>query len=208
MAKRTEADLFFTRQCDFIAGSPSLEALPAPQYPEVAVIGRSNVGKSTLINALTGRNSLARTSSHPGHTKQMNFFLLDKTLMLVDLPGYGFARASKADIKSWTGVVRKYLCGRPNLLRVYLLLDARREVSPDDQEYMEMFDDAAVSYQLVITKADKIKKDELEEKIIKTKAEAAKHAAAMPSIIATSVEWDMGISELRDHIYAVMKGNR
>lgn len=204
---KTEADAFFSRPCHFVAGATSIDILPPPAQPEIAFIGRSNVGKSSLINALTGRNSLARTSADPGRTRQINFFLLADQLMLVDLPGYGYAKASKKDIKSWNSVVKKYLTGRVNLRRVYLLLDARRKnLSPEDNEYMEMFDDAAVSYQLVLTKADEIKKDELAQKIEATRAVAAKHGAALPDILATSVEWKLGISELRERMVAIMKG--
>lgn len=203
----SEADAFFSRPCHFVAGATSIDILPPPAQPEIAFIGRSNVGKSSLINALTGRKALARTSADPGRTRQINFFLLADELMLVDLPGYGYAKASKKDIKSWNSTVKKYLCGRINLRRVYLLLDARRKnLSPEDLQYMEMFDEAAVSYQLVLTKADEVKKDELECKLENARKIAAQHGAALPDILVTSVEWKLGISLLRERMVAIMKG--
>lgn len=187
----------FAKACDFVAGATSIDSLPVPSVPEVAFAGRSNVGKSSLLNALTGRKALARTSQNPGRTRQLNFFLLDEKLMLVDLPGYGYAKASKKEIKTWTTLTRQYLCGRAQLRRACLLLDARRDLTEADREWMQMLDEAAVPYQLVLTKCDKLSPNELEARINVTKEAAASHGAAMPEIIATSSERKTGIDTLR-----------
>ena len=152
----------FARECGFVAGVADEAALPPGSLPEIAFVGRSNVGKSSLVNALTGRRMLARTSNTPGRTRQLNFFALDGRLMLVDLPGYGYAAASKSAIQGWTRLTQNYLRGRSSLRRVYLLIDSRHGLKPVDHDVMQMLDDAAVSYHVVLTKADKPKKTELE----------------------------------------------
>ena len=153
--------LLFARECEFYNGSTKLETLPEAILPEVAFAGRSNVGKSSLVNVLTGRNTLARTSNTPGRTQQLNFFSLADRLTLVDMPGYGYAEAPKTEIARWTRLVDTYLRGRPSLRRVLLLIDARHGVKKTDEPVMKMLDEAAVSYQLVLTKADKLKPAEL-----------------------------------------------
>lgn len=187
----------FAGACDFIAGAMTAEQLPPPGLDEVAFAGRSNVGKSSLINALTGRKALARTSSTPGRTQQINFFDLGGRLVLADLPGYGYARASKGRARAWTRLVMLYLKGRPCLRRVLLLIDARRGIGTGDREVMAALDAAAVSYQLVATKADKLEAQELAELAEDISAEIAKRTAAHPDIVVTSARTGAGIAELR-----------
>jgi GTP-binding protein len=189
--------LLFARPCDFVAGADKLEAVPDASLPEIAFAGRSNVGKSSLINALTGRKTLARTSNTPGRTQQINFFRLDGRLTLVDLPGYGYARASKTRVAAWTRLVNGYLKGRPGLRRVCLLVDARHGPKDVDREIMTMLDKAAVVYQVVLTKADKTRPGELAACTAATAAELKTHVAAHPETIVTSAETAAGIAELR-----------
>ena len=179
--------------------SSSIDDLPKDGRPEIAFAGRSNVGKSSLINAVTGRTSLARVSVTPGRTRELNFFTLGKTggPYLVDMPGYGYARASKAAVKGWTRLIGDYLKGRRELKRVFLLIDARHGIKPNDTETMTMLDEAAVSYQVVLTKADKPKASELAAIQAKVASELAKHPAAYPQILTTSARLGGGIEELR-----------
>jgi GTP-binding protein len=189
--------LLFAAECRFFFGAQKLDQLPPPAGVEIAFGGRSNVGKSSLLNALTGRGSLARTSSEPGRTRQLNFFNLGDRLTLVDMPGYGYARASK-DIKAdWQGMMFDYLRGRPTLRRVMLLMDARIEFKPADHDVMELLDRAAVTFQLVLTKTDGVKPTALAKKIGEAEALARSHPAAFPRIVATSSETGEGIAALR-----------
>jgi GTP-binding protein len=185
--------------CRFVMGVTRIADLPAGNHPEVAFAGRSNVGKSSLINALVGQNSLARVSDTPGRTRELNFFALGKdgALHLVDMPGYGYARAAKSQVKGWTRLIGDYLKGRRELKRVFLLIDARHGIKPNDRETMKLMDEAAVSYQVVLTKADKPKATELEAVQAKVAEELAKHAAAYPEILVTSARFGSGIPELR-----------
>jgi GTP-binding protein len=186
----------FAREARFVAGAADRSALPPDGLPEVAFAGRSNVGKSSLINALTGRRVLARTSNTPGRTRQINFFDLGGRLMLVDLPGYGYADASKAAIKQWTALVRGYLQSRAALRRVCLLIDSRHGIKEVDRPLMRLLDDAGVSYQAVLTKTDKSGADELAPVLEETAAELAAHVAAHPEIHLTSAATRRGITEL------------
>jgi GTP-binding protein len=183
----------------FLKSAPALKFLPDPVVEEVAFAGRSNVGKSSLLNALTNRNGLARTSNTPGRTQELNFFDVGDPLLfrLVDMPGYGYARAPKDMVRQWRFLVNDYLRGRAVLKRALLLIDSRHGVKDVDREVMEMLDAAAVSYRLVLTKADKVKASELAEVIASTATEARKRPAAHPEIIATSAEKGMGLPELR-----------
>lgn len=189
----------FAGRVDFLKSAPSLQFLPDPDVPEIAFAGRSNVGKSSLLNALTNRNGLARTSNTPGRTQELNFFEVGDPLLLrlVDMPGYGFAKAPKDIVRKWRYLVNDYLRGRQVLKRALVLIDARHGIKDVDREILEMLDGAAVSYRLVLTKADKIKASELAAVIEQTAAEARKRPAAHPDILATSSEKGMGIPELR-----------
>jgi GTP-binding protein len=188
----------FAREARFVAGASEPSALPPEGLPEIAFAGRSNVGKSSLVNALTGRGMLARISKTPGRTRQINFFDLDGRLILVDLPGYGFAHAPRTAIKAWTELVRHYLQNRAALRRVCLLLDSRHGIKEVDRPLMRMLDDAGVSYQIVLTKIDKTAARELEEALEKIAAELATHVAAHPEIHLTSAVERHGIPELHE----------
>jgi GTP-binding protein len=190
--------LLFAQACHFVAGAARDEQLPPPSLPEVAFAGRSNVGKSSLVNALTGRRTLARVSSTPGRTRQINFFDLGGRLMLVDLPGYGYARAAKGEIKAWTGLVRSFLRGRGGLRRVCLLIDSRHGPKPADEDVMALLDEAAVVYQVVLTKCDKPgpeKAAAMANGIVRDLA--SRHPALYPQAIATSARAGLGIEGLR-----------
>lgn len=192
----------FAGPCEFLMGAVTIDGLPPPDLPEVAFAGRSNVGKSSLINGLTNRKGLARASNAPGRTREVNFFVLDGRLRLVDLPGYGFARASRGEVKKFQNLGRDYLRGRVNLKRAYLLIDARHGLKEVDGEALSAFDTAAVSYQIVLTKADKLKASEVEAVTQRTLAAIAKRPAAFPRVIATSAEKGLGMAELRAEILA------
>jgi GTP-binding protein len=195
----------FKAPCTFVKGVVRIADLPQDGRPEIAFAGRSNVGKSSLINALTGRSGLARVSVTPGRTRELNFFTLgkDRAFYLVDMPGYGYAEASKSAIKGWTRLIGDYLKGRRELKRVFLLIDARHGIKPNDRETMKLLDEAAVSYQVVLTKADKPKASELAEVQVKVASELAKHPAAYPQIVTTSARLGSGIPELRAAIAAL-----
>ncbi len=187
----------FARPARFVVGAAEFAALPSESLPEVAFAGRSNVGKSSLVNALTGRRMLARISNTPGRTRQLNFFALDGRLMLVDLPGYGYAEASKSAIEHWTGLVQRYLRSRASLRRVCLLIDSRHGIKEPDRPVMRMLDQAGVSYQLILTKTDKLRSAELTVTAERVAAELARHTAAHPELHLTSAEKHRGIDALR-----------
>lgn len=189
----------FAGRVDFLLSAPSLKFLPEPDVPEIAFAGRSNVGKSSLLNALTGRKSIARTSVTPGRTQELNFFEVGEPtqLRLVDMPGYGFAKAPIKVVDQWRRLVREYLRGRVVLKRTLLLVDARHGIKQVDSDMMKMLDEAAVGYRIVLTKADKIKPTELAEVLARTQADARKHVAAHPEVLVTSSETKDGIAELR-----------
>lgn len=192
--------LLFAREVLFMLSVVNLDALPPPDRPEICFAGRSNVGKSSLINALTNRKGLARASNTPGRTRELNYFNVDDRLNLVDLPGYGYARAPKTQISNWTRLTRSFLRGRAGLRRVFLLIDSRHGIKPSDVELMEMLDDAAVTYQLVLTKTDKIKKAELDKVMRKTSRTINKRPAAHPELMVTSAEKKTGLDDLRAEI--------
>ena len=194
----TEAGrLLFSQNCTFIMGAVSMDDMPATELSEVSFAGRSNVGKSSLINSLMGQKSLARTSNTPGRTQQINFFALHNKLMVTDLPGYGYAQAPKKNVDQWTNLIFDYLRGRVALRRVCLLIDARHGLKPVDKKIMTLMDKAGASYQIVLTKCDKIKPDALVKLCNRTQTELAPHAAAHPDIFPTSSVKGSGIQELR-----------
>ena len=197
------AERLFKGSCEFVAGAANFDAIPPTRLPEIAIAGRSNVGKSSLINALTHRKSLARVSQNPGATKQINFFRLADTLILADLPGYGYARISKSLKEDWQTLIFSYLRGRPNLRRVIHLIDSRRGIMATDAEAMDLLDEAAVSYLVVLTKIDKLSPTESERAFENCKADLARHTASYPDVLATSAASGEGLDALRDHIAAL-----
>jgi len=198
--------LLFARDVTFMLSAVSLETLPPARLPEICFAGRSNVGKSSLINALTNRKGLARASNTPGRTRELNYFNVDERLFIVDLPGYGYAKASKADIARWTKLTRAFLFGRASLRRVFLLIDSRHGLKDSDLELMAMLDETAVIYQLILTKTDKLKKGQLDKVLSKTQIAIAKRPAAFSQIINTSSESKKGLDLLRAEIAALALG--
>lgn len=193
------ASKLFSGRVDFLLSAPQLKFLPEPTVPEIAFCGRSNVGKSSLLNALTGRRSIARASVTPGRTQELNFFEVGEPTLfrLVDMPGYGFAKAPPAVVDKWKKLVKSYLRGRQVLHRNLVLIDSRHGIKEVDRDMMQMLDEAAVGYRVVLTKADKIKASELDAVIEKVADEVRKHPAAFPEMHVTSAEKGMGIPELR-----------
>ncbi len=187
----------FAGPVDFIKGVVAMSGLPPADRLEVCFAGRSNVGKSSLINALTGRKSLARASNTPGRTQEINFFALGEDQYMVDLPGYGYANAPLAKVEKWQALLKQYLSGRPNLRRVFVLVDSRHGIKPVDEEIMKLLNTSAVTFQCVLTKIDKIKPDEQDKVLTQVRERLGHHPAAFPEIILTSSEKGMGIPTLR-----------
>lgn len=201
------ARVFFAHPVSFLMGAVAMTGLPPADLPEVAFAGRSNVGKSSLINAVTGRTHLARASTAPGRTREVNFFVADERLRLVDLPGYGFAKVGRGEKNKFQNLGRAYLRGRPNLKRAYLLIDARHGLKDVDNEAMEAFDLSAVSYQIILTKADKLRSQrDVDQVAAETRRKIARRPAAFPRVLATSSEKGVGIPELRAEILAACFG--
>jgi GTP-binding protein len=190
----------FRQPCRFIAGAATIASLPPVTHPEIAFIGRSNVGKSTLVNALVGQKALAKTSQNPGHTKQLNFFDIGERLVLVDMPGYGYAKVSKERKGEWDLLIKSYLAGRPSLKRACVLIDARRGVMAPDDAFMRVIDDAALSFQIVLTKADAVTQGDLRVLLQSIEKTIQSHVAAHPVIIATSSVSKQGIEELQEQL--------
>lgn len=213
-ARLSEAGrLLFAGECAFFWAANNISSLPAMGAPEIAFAGRSNVGKSSLLNALTNRNALARTSNTPGRTQQLNFFALgglpgEERLRLVDMPGYGYAKVAKNKIEAWNRMMRSYLRGRATLMRVYILIDARHGMKPPDLEMMDMLDQSAQSYQIVLTKADGARKSDLPLIIGAIGDELSRRPAAYPAVIATSSRSGDGIAELRGAIARLLEEQR
>lgn len=198
----------FAADWQFIAATGTVERLPPMQGVEIAFAGRSNVGKSSLINALTSRKALARTSHTPGRTQELIFFWAASVLRLVDMPGYGYAEAPKSKVKEWTALIHAYLAGRANLARVYVLVDARHGLKAADDAVLKALDEAAVSYQIVLTKCDQVKPAELESRVAATAAALAKRPAAYPDIVVTSAREGTGMPELRAAVARLLKERR
>lgn len=196
------ANWLFAQPCEFLLGVANLNQLPASPLPEIAFVGRSNVGKSSLVNALTGRTTLAKTSNTPGRTQQLNFFNLAGQLMLVDLPGYGYAKVPEQQKVDWVVLLKKYLRGRQQLRRVCLLIDSRHGIKDSDIDMMKLLDDTAVIYQVILTKADKISKAEQEKVLAATLLGLKKRPAAHPQVLLTSSEKRLGVETLRTELAA------
>lgn len=194
----------FSNRAKFVLGVAELQQLPITKMPEVAFAGRSNVGKSSLINAITNQKGLAKTSNTPGRTQQLNFFCLDDKIYMVDLPGYGYAKAPDSQVRKWQQIIFAYLQGRVNLKRVFLLIDARHGIKKNDQEIMNMLDAVAVTYQIVLTKIDKISKAELETVLSAAIIATKEHPAAYVKVLATSSEKNIGISDLQAEIASLI----
>lgn len=201
----SEANTQFLRPINFMLSVAQLSQLPEADRDEIAFAGRSNVGKSSLINALFNQKKLAKTSSTPGRTQQLNFFNFDGKLYLVDLPGYGYAQAPEKLVRQWQEILKAYLRGRPNLRRVFLLIDSRHGIKKEDAEIMKMLDVAAVPYQIILTKADKISSDELTKATTTVSEELKKHAAALVDIIPTSSEKKIGLDICKAEIYSLIQ---
>jgi GTP-binding protein len=201
--------LLFAGEWEFVAASSSIASLPPMRGPEIAFAGRSNVGKSSLINALTGRRALARTSSTPGRTQELIFFTGSTAaaagLVLVDMPGYGYAAAAKSKITAWTRLIHDYLRGRATLARVYVLVDARHGLMAADDEILAVLDQAAVSYQIVLTKADRVAAADLSARLTSVETSLARHPAAYPAVLATAADSGAGIAELRAAISRLLR---
>jgi GTP-binding protein len=195
----------FAADWQFFAAAGTIDRLPPMRGPEIAFAGRSNVGKSSLINALTGRKALARTSHTPGRTQELIFFSAGRPQSIVDMPGYGYAEAPKGKVKAWTALIHAYLAGRANLARVYVLIDARHGLKPPDEAVMKALDTAAVSYQIVLTKADQVTAAALEKRCADVTAALAKRPAAFPEIAVTSAREGAGMAELRAAIARLFK---
>ncbi len=197
-----EARKLFSGPCDFTLGVTDLDQLPRADKPEVAFVGRSNVGKSSLLNALTNRKSLARISHTPGRTQQLNFFDLGGIFYLVDMPGYGYAKVSKEMRKAWDELIFNYLRGRPNLRTVFVLIDARHGLKEADGHLFDLLDQAAVSYRVVLTKTDKVPAGALQSRRNETEVRLKKHPAAFPEVMTTSSHKGKGIADLRESVYS------
>jgi len=192
----------FSGGCVFMTGAATIDALPDTSVPEVAFVGRSNVGKSSLLNALTGQTTLARTSHTPGRTQQLNFFAVpDGSIRLVDLPGYGYAKASKGAVKSWNTLIRSYLEYRPNLRHVYILIDSRHGLKDGDKEVMDLLDSMGVAYQIILTKADKVKKEDMDKVFAATEVALKKHPAAFPVPHSTSSHKGYGVDDMQTAVF-------
>jgi GTP-binding protein len=196
-AEAERARKLFAGDCDFVAGATTPEVFPPASLPEIAFVGRSNAGKSSLINAITGRTALARVSHTPGRTRQINFFNLGARVMLVDLPGYGYAKTSKTMTDEWNRLITTYLRGRPSLRRVVLLVDSRRGIMDSDEEVLTLLDQAAMSTLVTLTKTDELKPAQLAAIMATTEAKAAKHTAAYPEVFATSSRRKSGLDPLK-----------